>query len=67
MTEQCAEGRTVRLLDVRQAAQFLLIAESTLYGWVWQKKIPYIKVGRRVRFDISDLQRFLESNRCLPR
>jgi excisionase family DNA binding protein len=60
-------GRITRLLDIRQAAQFLLIAESTLYGWVWQKRIPFIKVGRRVRFDLLDLERFLESNRYRPR
>jgi len=60
------EGRRSRLLAVRQAAQFLLVAESTLYGWVWQRKIPFIKVGRRVRFDLLDLERFLDANRYRP-
>jgi excisionase family DNA binding protein len=50
------------LVDVHAAAQFLAVSVSTLYGWVWQRRISFVKVGRAVRFDMSDLQRFVEDN-----
>ena len=56
-----------RLLDVREAAQFLAITVSTLYGWVWQQKISFVKLGRALRFDIADLRRFVDQNRVPPR
>jgi excisionase family DNA binding protein len=51
------------LVDIREAAQFLAVSVSTLYGWIWQRKISFIKVGRAVRFDMADLRRFVEENR----
>ena len=53
----------VRLLNIRQASQFLSVSVSTLYGWVWQRRIPFIKVGRSVRFDIQDLERYVQACR----
>jgi excisionase family DNA binding protein len=55
------------LVDIHAAAQFLAVSVSTLYGWVWQRRISFIKVGRAVRFDLSDLQRFVEENRIPAR
>jgi excisionase family DNA binding protein len=52
-----------RLLDIRQASQFLAISVSTLYGWVWQRRIPFVKIGRTVRFDMEDLKAFIQANR----
>jgi excisionase family DNA binding protein len=52
-----------RLFDVREAARYLSVSTSTLYGWVWQRRIPFVKVGRSLRFAESDLERFIQSNR----
>lgn len=60
-----APGR--RLLDVCQAAEFLAVTVSTLYGWVWQRKISFVKLGRALRFDIADLERFVDQNRVHAR
>jgi excisionase family DNA binding protein len=51
------------LLNIRQAAQMLSVSVSTLYGWIWQRRIPFVKIGRSVRFDIRDLEQFIQSNR----
>lgn len=51
------------LLDVNQAAELLAVTVSTLYGWVWQRRIPFVKLGRALRFDIADLERFVDQNR----
>jgi len=58
---------TSRLMTVHQAAQFLSVSISTLYGWAWQRKIPFVKVGRALRFDKSDLEIFIQSNRVEAR
>ena len=52
-----------RLLTVAEAANYLSVSTSTLYGWVWQRRIPFVKVGRALRFQMLDLQKFVESNR----
>jgi excisionase family DNA binding protein len=51
------------LLNVSGAARFLAVSVSTLYGWVWQRRIPFVKAGRALRFEMSDLRRFVEENR----
>ena len=55
------------LLTVREAAQYLAVSVSTLYGWVWQRRIPFVKIGRALRFDSHDLESFIESNKQYPR
>ena len=56
-----AEGKS--LLTIREAADFLRVSASTLYGWVWQRRIPFVKVGRALRFERCDLEKFLQANR----
>jgi excisionase family DNA binding protein len=59
--------RPTQLISVNDAAQFLAVSPSTLYGWVWQRRIPFVKVGRAVRFDMADLERFVAENRIQAR
>jgi excisionase family DNA binding protein len=56
-----------RLLTIREAAQYLAVSVSTLYGWVWQRRIPFVKIGRALRFDLHDLAAFIEANKQTPR
>jgi excisionase family DNA binding protein len=55
------------LVGVEQAAQMLSASVSTLYGWVWQRRIAFVKLGRALRFHTSDLQEFIRRNRVQPR
>lgn len=55
------------LLTVQEAAKYLAISPSTLYGWVWQRRIVFVKVGRSLRFDLADLQEFIRANRVPAR
>ncbi len=59
--------RPAQLVNVSEAAQFLAVSPSTLYGWVWQRRISFIKVGRAVRFDMADLELFVAENRIRAR
>ena len=56
----------MRLLNVREAAQYLAVSVSTLYGWVWQRRIAFVKMGRALRFDPRDLEAFVEGNKQRP-
>jgi excisionase family DNA binding protein len=56
-----------RLVNIRDAAKYLAVSESTLYGWVWQRKIAFVKLGRALRFDLADLRSFVEASRIRAR
>jgi excisionase family DNA binding protein len=51
------------LITVQDAAKFLAVSTSTLYGWVYLRRIPFVKVGRALRFELAELQKFVQSNR----
>lgn len=51
-----------RLIGIKEAARYLDISTNTLYTWVSQKRIPHVKIGRLVKFDLETLDRFIESN-----
>ena len=55
------------LLTVQDAARYLAVSKSTLYGWVWQKRIAFVKVGRALRFELVELQKFIQANRFQAR
>ena len=56
-----------RLWDIHEAAQYLAVSVSTLYGWVWQRRIAFVKMGRALRFDPLDLEAFVEANKQRPK
>jgi len=57
----------IELLNVAEAARFLAVSPSTLYGWVWQRRITFVKLGRALRFDKADLQEYVDRNKVHPR
>ncbi len=52
-----------RLLTRRQAAQYLDVTEGTLAVWASTKRydLPFVKIGRNVRYRPDDLDRWLEA------
>jgi len=40
-----------KLLDIKALSQCLGVQIKTIYCWVHARQIPYVKVGRLVRFD----------------
>jgi excisionase family DNA binding protein len=55
-----------RLLNRKEAAEFLGIKEMTLAIWQSTKRygLPVVKVGRLVRYRRSDLLAFIENRTC---
>ena len=58
---------TARRLSEREAAGYLGISVRTLQDWRQRRTGPaYSKVGRRVVYDVLDLDAFLASGRVVP-
>jgi len=55
------------VLNEREAAQFLGVAVQTLRNWRSQRRgVPYLKIGRAVRYRLEDLENFISDVRIVP-
>jgi len=55
-------GNGRRLLNVREAAQYLGLEVDTVYKKARLRELPCVKVGRALRFDVKALERFIEQH-----
>lgn len=62
MTRQTGSA-SAPLLDVGQAAERLGVTPRFIRRLVFERRVAYIKVGKYVRFDASDLEAWLASHR----
>lgn len=64
MTMLNNQNITSPMLNREDAAKYLGISSSTLANWACTRKfnIPYIRLGKAVRYRKSDLDAFIESN-----
>ena len=51
-----------RLLNVKEAAQYLGLEVDTLYKKSRLREVPSVKVGRALRFDVKALERYIEQH-----
>lgn len=51
-----------KLLTISEAAQLLSLKVSRLRTAVFRKEIPFIKIGRLVRFKEDHLKEWIDSN-----
>ncbi len=54
------------LSSIAQAAVYTGLAVDTLYKMVSQRRIPYVKVGRLVRFDMALLDTWIKQHTVMP-
>ena len=52
-----------KYLTVGEIAKYLSFAEKTIYKWVLNEEIPYIKIKQTIRFRLSDIECWLEKNK----
>lgn len=50
-----------RYANIKEVSQYTSLSIKTLYDWASQRKIPSIKYGRRVLFDLEDIDKHLQS------
>jgi excisionase family DNA binding protein len=51
-----------RLLNVREAAQYLDLEVDTVYRKSRLREVPCVKVGRALKFDVRALDRYIEQH-----
>lgn len=55
------------LLDIGAVAERLCVTERHVRRLVAERRIPYVKVGRFVRFDAADIADWINAARVAPR
>ena len=55
-----------RLVNTKELAKYIGITEGTARVWVCHKKIPYVKVGRLVKFDLNAIDAWVDKNKVEP-
>ena len=51
-----------RFIDIKELEQYLGVSRNTIYSWIWLKKIPYVKMGKLVRFDLREIDIWVKGN-----
>jgi excisionase family DNA binding protein len=49
-----------RLITAKEASQYLSLSTDTVYRMASLKKLPYLKIGDRVLFDVKVLDHWIE-------
>ena len=52
----------MEILTIKELSELIRIKEKTLYQWANSGVIPYIKLNGSLRFDLDDIQTWI--NKC---
>ena len=55
-----------RLIDIRAAADYTGLSIHTLYTMVSQRRIPFVKLGGKLLFDLALLDEWIKQNTVMP-
>jgi excisionase family DNA binding protein len=61
------EVRRQRLLSVGAAAAYLGVSRATVERLVYRGELPMVKIAGSTRYDVEDLDDYIEINRCRNR
>jgi excisionase family DNA binding protein len=50
-----------RYANIKEVSEYTSLPTKTLYEWAGTGRIPSIKLGRRVLFDLNDIDSFMSS------
>ena len=51
-----------RLISAKEAGQYLSLSTDTIYRMASQKKLPYLKIGERILFDVKALDQWISKH-----
>lgn len=63
VTDSVSNDSFPSYLTVLDVARLLQITRATVYGWIFRRILPHVKVGRFVRINRSDFEEFLRLRR----
>jgi excisionase family DNA binding protein len=52
-----------QLLTVKETAKLLSCSEAAVRKWIYQQRLPAVKVGRLIRISVADLEMFVGNAR----
>ena len=50
-----------RYVDIKTVSRYTSLPVKTLYEWSGTGRIPSVKIGRRVLFDLHDIDKIMDS------
>ena len=50
-----------RFLNIQETSEYLGIPKNTIYQYTSQRKIPFVKVGKQLIFDVEELKIWISS------
>jgi excisionase family DNA binding protein len=50
-----------RYCNIKEVSEYTSLSVKILYDWAAQGRIPSIKIGRRVLFDLKDIDQIMEN------
>lgn len=50
-------GAGARPTDVDGVAEHFGVSRRTIYNWMEERRIPYLRIGRCLRFKLEDIER----------
>jgi len=51
-----------RLLNADELSQMIDVRRDTIYRFVSQRRIPYVKIGRSTKFDIDAINEWIKKS-----
>lgn len=62
MTTYIPNNQTPKLISAGETANILGLKESTLaqFRWRGDKRLPWVKLGKSIRYKLSDIEEFIE-------
>jgi excisionase family DNA binding protein len=55
-----------RFLSVEETADYTGLSRHTLYTMVSQRRIPFVKMGRLTKFDVTLLDAWIKQHTVMP-
>ncbi len=55
-----------RVIDIRAAADYTGLSTHTIYTMVSHRKIPHVKLGGKLLFDLALLDEWIKQNTIMP-
>jgi len=62
-----AQPGVLRLLIARRVASILRVPRSTIYELARNRRVPFVKVGRRTLFEPDSLREWIDAHTVQPR
>ncbi len=57
---------TEQMIDIAGLAERLGVSERFVRRLVEERRIPFFKIGRHVRFDLDDVEKWIRESRVEP-